>query len=140
MENENGHSETAAAETAERSKSLISMDHIWKTYQMGVEELHALRDVSFKVEKSEYLAIIGPSGSGKSTLTKSHWPFCSLSHERASALMTCTRFSGRGPSGCAEFRARRHGRGAARHAARCRWVERRDPACVCASGKGTAVR
>lgn len=35
---------------------------------MGTEELHALRDVSFEVEKNEYLAIIGPSGSGKSTL------------------------------------------------------------------------
>ncbi|MEQ1643604.1 MAG: ABC transporter ATP-binding protein [Pyrinomonadaceae bacterium] len=44
------------------------MRNIWKTYQMGTEELHALRDVSFKVEKNEYLAIIGPSGSGKSTL------------------------------------------------------------------------
>lgn len=44
------------------------MEHIWKTYQMGVEELHALRDVSFSVDKNEYLAIIGPSGSGKSTL------------------------------------------------------------------------
>ncbi|MBK9165484.1 MAG: ABC transporter ATP-binding protein [Acidobacteria bacterium] len=47
---------------------MILMENIWKTYQMGVEELHALRDVSFRVEKGEYLAIIGPSGSGKSTL------------------------------------------------------------------------
>ncbi len=47
---------------------LIDMKNIWKTYQMGNEELHALRDVSFQVHRNEYVAIIGPSGSGKSTL------------------------------------------------------------------------
>lgn len=49
-------------------RAMITMRNIWKTYQMGVEELHALRDVSFDVEKNDYVAIIGPSGSGKSTL------------------------------------------------------------------------
>lgn len=52
----------------EPGEALISMRNIWKTYQMGTEELHALRDVSFEVKRNDYVAIIGPSGSGKSTL------------------------------------------------------------------------
>ena len=67
-ENGNGQSAAPAEPTAQTGESLILMKNIWKTYQMGTEELHALRDVSFEVKKNEYLAIIGPSGSGKSTL------------------------------------------------------------------------
>lgn len=70
MENEeaNGTPQPENNGMSAKGRPLILMENIWKTYQMGVEELHALRDVSFRVEKGEYLAIIGPSGSGKSTL------------------------------------------------------------------------
>ncbi|MCB0837944.1 MAG: ABC transporter ATP-binding protein [Bacteroidetes bacterium] len=47
---------------------VIKLAHIRKTYQMGTETIHALRDVSMEIFPNEYVAIMGPSGSGKSTL------------------------------------------------------------------------
>ncbi|MBI2720911.1 MAG: ABC transporter ATP-binding protein [Bacteroidetes bacterium] len=47
---------------------MISLSHIQKTYKIGDEVINALKDVSLKINKNEYVALMGPSGSGKSTL------------------------------------------------------------------------
>lgn len=48
--------------------SIIEIKALSKSFMMGEEEIKAIDNINLKLEKGEFISIIGPSGSGKSTL------------------------------------------------------------------------
>ena len=59
---------TPGEEARTRPDAVIAVRGVTKVYQLGDQEVHALRGVDLTIERGDFVAIMGASGSGKSTL------------------------------------------------------------------------
>lgn len=86
---------------------IIELKDVWKTYWMGKTPVHALKGISLKVFRGEFVAIQGPSGSGKSTAM--NMVGCLDVPTKGSVLLDGTDISSLSESGLARIRGRKIG-------------------------------
>jgi putative ABC transport system ATP-binding protein len=99
------HSEAVASDPP--VESIVEAQAVDKVYDTGRVEVHALRGVSFSVERGEMVAIMGPSGSGKTTLLN-----CLSGLDRidgGEVLIDGVPLSSMSDEECTDYRARRMG-------------------------------
>jgi putative ABC transport system ATP-binding protein len=86
---------------------LIEVERLSKVYQMGEQKVSALAGVDFRIQKGEFVAIMGPSGSGKSTLM--NLLGCLDLPSSGTYRLESTNIQGLNPNQLAEIRNRRIG-------------------------------
>ena len=84
--------------------SVVRIENVWRDYQMGDQQVHALKNITLNIEDGVFLAIAGPSGSGKSTLL--NMIGCIDTPSRGKIFIDGQDVSGRTPDQLADLRAR----------------------------------
>lgn len=81
---------------------MLKIKHLNKTYQVGNQNYPVLKDLSFQVEKGEFVAVMGPSGSGKTTLL--NCISCFIPHDSGKILLNNKEISNLSPEKLSKIR------------------------------------